>query len=92
MPDTIPSTWFITGASSGIGLEVACAAAERGDNVVALAREITALGTLVEAHGDRVLALAVDVRRPVEVQAAWHASSKSTTSAASARFPRRRSA
>ncbi len=68
--DTTPSTWFITGASSGIGLALAGAAAGRGDNVVALARDVAALGTLVDEHGDRVLALAVDVRRRAEVDEA----------------------
>jgi NAD(P)-dependent dehydrogenase (short-subunit alcohol dehydrogenase family) len=62
------STWFITGASSGIGLALARVAAGRGDNVVALARDIAPLGALVDEHGDRVLALSVDVRRQVAVE------------------------
>lgn len=64
------STWFITGASSGIGFALATAAAGRGDNVVALARDVTPLTALVEAHGQRVLALPVDVRRPAEIDSA----------------------
>lgn len=32
------TTWFITGASRGFGLEIARQALERGDNVVATAR------------------------------------------------------
>jgi NAD(P)-dependent dehydrogenase (short-subunit alcohol dehydrogenase family) len=62
------STWFITGASSGIGLALARVAAGRGDNVVALARDIAPLGALVDEHGDRVLALSVDVRRQAAVE------------------------
>ncbi|MGI3783978.1 MAG: SDR family NAD(P)-dependent oxidoreductase [Janthinobacterium lividum] len=61
-------TWFITGASSGIGLALATAAAERGDQVVALARSVDRLAPLVAEHGDRVLALAVDVRDAVQVE------------------------
>ncbi|PRY49033.1 short-subunit dehydrogenase [Geodermatophilus tzadiensis] len=68
MTDKTPSTWFVTGASSGIGLAVARAAADRGDNVVALARTTAAIQPLVEQHGSRVLAQAVDVRRPAEVR------------------------
>jgi NAD(P)-dependent dehydrogenase (short-subunit alcohol dehydrogenase family) len=63
-------TWLITGASSGIGLALAHAAAGRGDNVVALARDVSSLETLVDKHGARVLPLAVDVRRQAEVEGA----------------------
>lgn len=69
MPTDRP-TWFITGGSSGIGQALARAAAGRGDNVVALARDVTPLAALVDEHGDRVLALAVDVRRQTEVEQA----------------------
>ena len=61
-------SWFITGASSGIGLALAHAAAGRGDNVVALARDVTPLGTLLDEHGERVRALSVDVRRQAAVE------------------------
>ena len=57
-----PRTWFITGASSGIGRALARAAAGRGENVVAIARSTEHLGDLTDAHGDRVLAVAADVR------------------------------
>jgi NAD(P)-dependent dehydrogenase (short-subunit alcohol dehydrogenase family) len=70
MVDIAPSTWFVTGASSGIGLALASAAAGRGDNVVAVSRDPASLGPLVEASGPRVLALAVDVRRRAEVEEA----------------------
>lgn len=55
-----PRTWFITGASRGLGRAFAAAALDRGDRVVAAARGITreALG---ERHGDRLLALPLDV-------------------------------
>jgi NAD(P)-dependent dehydrogenase (short-subunit alcohol dehydrogenase family) len=61
------STWLVTGASSGIGLALARAAAARGHNVVAVARNITPLDALIDDHDDRVLALAADVRHQAEV-------------------------
>lgn len=62
-----PSTWFITGATSGIGMALTQAAAGRGDNVVALARDAAPLGTCVDQHGARVLPLSADVRRRTDV-------------------------
>ena len=53
--------WFITGASRGFGRIWARAALERGDRVAATARDPRALTDLVDAHGDRVLPLALDV-------------------------------
>lgn len=53
--------WFITGASRGFGRLWTEAALKRGDKVVATARNVAALAPLVEAHGDSVLALALDV-------------------------------
>ena len=63
-----PQTWFITGASSGIGFALARAAAARGDNVVAVARNVEALQDLAAEHGDRILAVASDVRRQTDVE------------------------
>jgi NAD(P)-dependent dehydrogenase (short-subunit alcohol dehydrogenase family) len=54
-------TWFITGTSRGFGREWAAAALERGDRVVATARDASSLDDLVAEHGDRVLALTLDV-------------------------------
>ncbi|WP_222272266.1 SDR family NAD(P)-dependent oxidoreductase [Modestobacter marinus] len=70
MTKGIPPTWFITGASSGIGLALARAAAARGDDIVAVARDVAPLSTLVDEHGPRVLALPVDVRSAAEVHGA----------------------
>ncbi|WP_307168285.1 SDR family NAD(P)-dependent oxidoreductase [Streptomyces sp. B3I7] len=63
-------SWFIIGASSGIGLALAQAAAGRGDNVVALARRTDALTPLTEQYGSQVLAVAADVRLPEQLRAA----------------------
>ncbi len=41
-------TWFITGASSGIGHEIALSALERGDTVVATARDPSSLNDLAQ--------------------------------------------
>ena len=70
MTDPTSSTWFITGASSGIGLALARLAAGRGDHVVAVARDVTPVHGLADEHGARVLALTADVRRQGEVDAA----------------------
>jgi NAD(P)-dependent dehydrogenase (short-subunit alcohol dehydrogenase family) len=53
--------WFITGTSRGFGREWAIAALQRGDAVVATARDASSLDDLVAEYGDRVLALALDV-------------------------------
>jgi NAD(P)-dependent dehydrogenase (short-subunit alcohol dehydrogenase family) len=56
-----PKVWFITGTSKGFGRVWARAALQRGDQVVATARDAGTLDELVEEHGDNVLALALDV-------------------------------
>jgi NAD(P)-dependent dehydrogenase (short-subunit alcohol dehydrogenase family) len=54
-------TWLITGSSRGFGRELASAALEAGDNVVATARRPEQLDELVQKYGDRVRAVALDV-------------------------------
>jgi NAD(P)-dependent dehydrogenase (short-subunit alcohol dehydrogenase family) len=54
-------TWLITGASRGLGRAFAEVALEAGDQVAATARDISSLDGLVEAFGERVLALTLDV-------------------------------
>src|SRR5690242_19351865 len=53
--------WFITGTSKGFGRVWAEAALERGDHVVATARNVNTLAPLVERYRERVAALALDV-------------------------------
>lgn len=53
--------WFITGTSRGFGREWAIAALDRGDRVVATARDVASLDDLVAEHRDAVLPLALDV-------------------------------
>ncbi len=62
--------WFITGASRGFGKEFAKAALERGDKVAATARDTSAVDDLVEAYGDAVLPVELDVTDRANVDAA----------------------
>ena len=54
-------TWFITGASRGIGRALTEAALAAGDRVVATARRPEVLDDLAELHGDGLLAVPLDV-------------------------------
>jgi NAD(P)-dependent dehydrogenase (short-subunit alcohol dehydrogenase family) len=54
-------TWFITGTSRGFGREWTKAALERGDRVAATARDTSTLDDLKADHGEKLLALALDV-------------------------------
>jgi NAD(P)-dependent dehydrogenase (short-subunit alcohol dehydrogenase family) len=62
--------WFITGTSKGFGRIWADAALQRGDQVVATARNVDTLAALSEAHGAAVLTLALDVTDKLAVDAA----------------------
>ncbi len=54
-------TWFITGASRGLGRSFAQAALAAGDRVAATARDTSALEQLVSEHGDAVVPIELDV-------------------------------
>jgi short-subunit dehydrogenase len=62
--------WLITGASSGLGHELAKAALAKGDIVIAAARRVERLEALVADAGARGLALALDVTDPASRQRA----------------------
>ncbi|GAA0314748.1 SDR family oxidoreductase [Actinoallomurus spadix] len=62
-------TWFITGASRGLGRAFAVAALERGDQVVAAARTMRAQD-FDGRYGDRLLTLTLDVTDRAAVFAA----------------------
>ncbi len=53
--------WFITGASSGFGKALAEAVLARGDSAVLTARRAAPLQEIAAGHGDRALALQLDV-------------------------------
>jgi NAD(P)-dependent dehydrogenase (short-subunit alcohol dehydrogenase family) len=59
--------WFITGASRGFGVDIARAALDRGDSVVATARNPQ---TVIDALGERPNLLAVKLDVAVEADAA----------------------
>jgi NAD(P)-dependent dehydrogenase (short-subunit alcohol dehydrogenase family) len=54
-------TWFITGASRGLGRSFAQAALVAGDRVAATARDTSSLDELAAEHGDALLAVELDV-------------------------------
>lgn len=70
MPATDTKVWFITGASSGFGRAFAEHALARCHAVVGTARDPARLAGLVAQAPERVLALALDVTRPGDAQAA----------------------
>ncbi|GAC1311325.1 MAG: oxidoreductase [Vulcanimicrobiaceae bacterium] len=63
MHDKLEETpvWFITGCSTGFGYELARLVLERGWRAVVTARKPERIRELVDAHGDRALALRLDV-------------------------------
>ncbi|MFE9941947.1 MULTISPECIES: SDR family NAD(P)-dependent oxidoreductase [Streptomyces] len=63
------STWFITGASRGLGLEIARAALRNGDTVVAAARNPRNLPDDLR-QSDRVLGVTLDVTRTEDITGA----------------------
>ncbi|GAA5040229.1 NAD(P)-dependent dehydrogenase (short-subunit alcohol dehydrogenase family) [Thermocatellispora tengchongensis] len=72
LPSDRPSTWFVTGTSRGLGLELVRQLLQRGDNVAATTRSterlLSALGDGVDTS--RLLPLAVDLRDDEAVQRA----------------------
>lgn len=62
--------WFITGCSSGLGLALATRLLERGNRVVATARELASLTALRAAYPERCRTLALDVTSAEQVRTA----------------------
>ncbi|MFF2527204.1 SDR family NAD(P)-dependent oxidoreductase [Streptomyces liangshanensis] len=56
-----PRTWFLTGASRGLGATWAEAILARGDRLTATARDARTLRPLADRYGEQVLALELDV-------------------------------
>jgi short-subunit dehydrogenase len=65
----VNKTYVITGASSGIGAELALAWAKRGDNVVLAARSEKDLEALAKRCGPNALAVKTDVTDPAQCEA-----------------------
>ena len=62
--------WFITGASSGLGRQLAEAALDWDDRVVMTARDVASLHHFERANPGRVLATKLDVTQPGQAGAA----------------------
>lgn len=70
-PMNLPSkVWLITGTSSGFGRSLAEEVLQRGDQLVATARDPRTLDDLVALAPDRVLAVRLDVTQPAQIDAA----------------------
>jgi NAD(P)-dependent dehydrogenase (short-subunit alcohol dehydrogenase family) len=66
-----PATWFVTGASRGLGLHLTTQLLRRGDNVAATTRSATRLGdALLGVDTGRLLTLEVDLADEAGVRAA----------------------
>ncbi|HUH38064.1 MAG TPA: SDR family NAD(P)-dependent oxidoreductase [Spongiibacteraceae bacterium] len=65
----IDSTVWVTGASSGIGRELALQLARRGNRVVATARSVDSLATLVDEGGGNIMALPWDITDATRIEA-----------------------
>ncbi|WP_284742642.1 oxidoreductase [Amycolatopsis sp. RTGN1] len=63
----MPENWFITGCSTGLGRALATAVLERGLRAVVTARDPAQVADLVASHGDRALALPLDVTDHAQV-------------------------
>lgn len=57
-------TWLITGCTGGLGRALAQAVLESGHRVVATARDAARLAGLVQAYGNRVRTISLDVTNP----------------------------
>ena len=73
-PTTRPATWFVTGTSRGIGLELVRQLLDRGDNVAATTRSAERLGAaLGPVDRERLLPLELDLTDEAAVAAAVRA-------------------
>ncbi|MBW4023381.1 MAG: SDR family oxidoreductase [Proteobacteria bacterium] len=63
-------TWFITGASSGLGREMTQQLLARGDGVVGTSRRAGALGDLEKQHSDRLHLLKLELTDRESIRAA----------------------
>jgi NAD(P)-dependent dehydrogenase (short-subunit alcohol dehydrogenase family) len=64
------STWLITGCSTGLGRSLAEAVIGAGHNAVVTARDAANVADLADTAPDRVLAVALDVTKPDQIDSA----------------------
>ena len=70
-PTDRPATWFVTGASRGLGLELVTQLLRRGDNVTATSRSADGLTrALEETDTSRLLAVTLDLTDQAQVASA----------------------
>jgi NAD(P)-dependent dehydrogenase (short-subunit alcohol dehydrogenase family) len=73
-PSDRPATWFVTGTSRGLGIELVTQLLQRGDHVAATTRSterlLSALGDRVDTS--RLLPMTVDLRDDAAVEQAVH--------------------
>jgi NAD(P)-dependent dehydrogenase (short-subunit alcohol dehydrogenase family) len=67
------TTWFITGASRGLGAEIVRAALKAGDHVVAAVRNRTAVDATLPSDSDQLLQVELDVTDGARARAAVEA-------------------
>lgn len=72
IPTGRPATWFVTGTSRGLGLDLAVQVLERGDNLAATTRSVERLTSALAGRVDtsKLLALEVDLRDAAAVDRA----------------------
>lgn len=64
----MPTTWFITGASRGLGAEIVRAAVRAGDQVVAATRHPETVGSALESYSSQILQVRLDVADPAQAR------------------------
>ena len=70
-PTNRPATWFVTGTSRGLGLELVKQLLDRGDNVAATTRSVERLtASLADVDTSRLLALTLDLVDETQVRTA----------------------
>lgn len=62
-------TWLITGCSSGFGRRLALTAAQRGDQVIATARNVKTIEDMAAPFGGRMISLPLDVTDAAAIKA-----------------------
>jgi NAD(P)-dependent dehydrogenase (short-subunit alcohol dehydrogenase family) len=76
-PTTTPATWFVTGASRGLGLELVKQLLQRGDHVAATTRSADRLAeALADVDTSRLLGIELDLADEAAVQKAVDATTE----------------
>src|SRR6476620_6432590 len=70
LEECMSKVWLITGSASGIGRSAARSVLERGDRLVATARDLNRLSELPERFPEKVILLQLDVTDEAAAQQA----------------------